>query len=133
MKKIITIFIVFFALPASFAWGQDNAKLCEVYSDSYEGANQNIANIEAPGHSDDSAPRETNRQLQTLNERIVQMILIQQMEAHGCKIPKMISSGVGYIIEAQECYLERLKGSFDSEECDTNNWKSILQDLEHFK
>ena len=107
--------------------------LCDVYNNVYEGANKTIASVEAEGTFDNSAPRETNRQLKVLNERILQLIVIQQMHAHGCKIPKTTSSGVGYTVDATKCSTERIMGNIGAPECDQTNWKSILDDLEHFQ
>lgn len=105
--------------------------LCEVYDRTYDGANKSIASIEAEGISDNSAPRESNRQLKILNERVQQLIVVQQMQAYGCKVPKATSSGVGYMIHAVECSTEQIKGNFNSITCDRSNWKSILDEVEH--
>ncbi len=129
MNKIIMTVIVFFTLPISFGWAADNAKLCEAYNNTYTEANKNLAMITADGISDNSAPRETNRQLETLNQRTLQLMLIQQMEAHGCRVPKLISTGGGYLGNALACSLK----SYDSPECDRQKWKSSRDDLEHFK
>lgn len=100
--------------------------LCGVYDSVYEGANKTIASVKAGGTFDNSAPRESNRELKVLNERILQLMVIQQMQAHGCQIPKTTSSGVGYMIDALKCATERIKGNVNASECDQRNWKNIL-------
>ena len=107
--------------------------LCDVYDNFWDGANKTMASVEAEGTFDDSAPRESMRQLKVLNERILQLIVIHQMQAHGCQTPKTISSGIGYMIDAARCETERSKGNVGAPECDQANWKSILGDLEHFR
>lgn len=107
--------------------------LCSFYDNVYEGANKTIASIEAEGPPDNSAPRGTNRHLMVLNERILQLMVIQQMLAHGCQIPKTTSSGDGYFKDAFECETERIRGNIGAPACDQNNWKSIFDDLEHFQ
>ncbi len=92
----------------------------------YEGGNKDIAMIEVEGFSDDSAPRESNRQLQMLNVRLNQLIALQLMEVHKCPSPKHTSSGIAYSIQALQCQTEKIKGNYTSEKCDTSKWKSIL-------
>ncbi|MBC6437096.1 MAG: hypothetical protein GDA52_02900 [Rhodobacteraceae bacterium] len=103
------------------AWGADET-LCEVYANTYDGANQTMASIEAGGIFDDSAPRETMRQLQMLNERLLQLLLMQQMEYHGCDLPKIPSGAIGYMVDAMKCANERLLGNGESPECDREEW-----------
>lgn len=127
----ISIFVI-----ASFSYASEmplQEALCEVYNKTYRGANKAIASTEAEGLGDNSAPRESNRQLRILNERIQQLIVIQQMHAHGCTVPKVISSGIGYKIHAMECQLEIITGNANATECDKSNWISVLESLEHFQ
>ena len=105
-------------------------KLCEVYAGEYDGANREMARIVAEGILDNSAPRETARQLELLNERLLQLITMQQMEFHGCDLPKIPSGSAGYFISALNC---KTKGEIGSPECDTGKWKSTLGHLEHFQ
>ena len=86
------------AVSPTVAKSQDTSprqRLCEVYGNLYDGANQKLAAIDAEGTGDDSAPRETNRQTRMLNRRIFQLVLIFQMQAHDCDIPKLPGSGTG--------------------------------------
>lgn len=118
---VITTFVDF------SAHASDNAleeKLCEVYNSHYEGANKTMASIITEGAFDDSVPRDLSRQIRLLNERVVQLILIQQMQAHGCRIPKSISGGYGYFIDATQCRLQQLQGNSDAVQCDQSKWQS---------
>lgn len=136
-KAAVTILIAIVGLcSSSFA---DTSKksssltLCEAYNNTYEGANKSMASIKAEGYGDNSAIRATTRHLRMLNERMLQVIVIQQMKAHGCSIPKITSGGVGYLTHALECQTEKIKGRVASPECDTSKWKNILSDLKHFQ
>ena len=88
----LALSIAVFVSP-TVARSQDTSpqqRLCEV-----DGANKELAAIGVEGIFDDSAPRETNRQTRMLNQRIFQLVLIFQMQAHDCDIPKLPSSGTG--------------------------------------
>lgn len=86
------------------------------------------------GIGDDSAPRETYRQLQLLNERILQLITLQQMNVHGCDIPKKASSEIEYLFPAMKCRGILIEGGSEySPECDSSKWKSSFENAEHFK
>ena len=108
-------------------------RLCEVYGNLYDGANQELAAIHVEGISDDSAHRETNRQTRMLNQRIYQLILIFQMQAHKCDIPKLPSDGIGYMVDAVECQTEWIKGNSEHPECDRSKWTDITKNLDHFR
>ena len=118
--------VVFFSQPV---FADSNGKsqqrtLCGVYDNIYESANKNMASIFSEGIIDDSAPRETNRQLRILNERMLQIIVLFQMQAHGCAIQKMPSIIAGYVLQAAKCQTEMSKGNFDSPKCDRDSWEN---------
>ena len=124
------------AVSPTVARSQDTSprqRLCEVYGNLYDGANQKLAAIDAEGTGDDSAPRETNRQTRMLNQRIFQLILIFQMQAHDCDIPKLPSSGTGYTINAMQCRTELMRGNSGRPECDRTKWIDTRKNLDHFR
>ena len=124
------------AVSPTVAKSQDTSprqRLCEVYGDLYDGANKELAEIDVEGIGDDSAHRETNRQTRMLNQRIFQLILIFQIQAHDCDIPKLPSSGTGYTINAMECRTELMRGNSGRPECDRSEWTDIGKNLDHFR
>lgn len=140
-NRLLSI-VLFFALSASVfvsstvAKSQDmlpRQRLCEVYGNLYDGANKELAAIEVEGIGDDSAHRETNRQTRMLNQRIFQFILIFQMQAHECDIPKLPSGGMGYMVDAVECQTELIRGNSGRPECDQSKWTDTRNNLEHFR
>ena len=131
-RNIFALAVLSMAIFYTAAWAADE-KLCEVYVGEYDGANKEMALIEVGGIADNSAPRETNRQLALLNERLLQLITMQQMEFHGCDLPKIPSGRTGYVVDAFICQGARVGGEIDSPECDTGKWKNILGDAEHFQ
>ena len=108
-------------------------RLCDVYGNLYDGGNKELAAIAAEGIFDDSAPHETNRQTRALNQRIFQLILIFQMQAHECDIPKLPSSEIGYMADASECQTHLTFGPSEHPDCDRSKWIGILSNLEHFR
>lgn len=108
-------------------------RLCEVFENLYDGANKQLGAIFVEGFSDDSAPRETNRQIRMLNQRLFQLILIFQMQAYECDVPKHPSDGMGYYVDAMECSTERIKGNLEHPECDRSEWTDTRDNLDHFR
>lgn len=133
MRRNIFALTAFVVMPFSTAAQDVDERLCETYARLYDGANQEIASIKATGIFDDSAPRETVRQLQTLDQRLRQFITMQQMEFYGCDLPKMPSDSIQYYSDALACELEGRRGRTNSPECDRGEWKNSLSDLEHFR
>ena len=95
---------------------------CAFYENAYISSNKHLSSIWADGIADDSAPRETNRQLRALNARMEQLIVIQQMQSIGCKLPEQISSVGHYLSPALDCATATLRGNSESPKCDRNTW-----------
>ena len=92
--------------------------LCRIYANVYDDSNKELSSVHAQGLFDDSAPRATYRELQALNAKTTQLIVLQQMEAYGCDIPKEVSSHIHYQAPAMACHI----GGYDSERCDKDTW-----------
>ena len=110
MPYLVVLFLSFFLLgtSASHALFEDK-ELCKIYENIFIGGNKSIAQISVDGVGDNSAVRENSRQLKALNERIVQLITIEQMKAHNCKIPKTTSREGHFLAEALECSTAKTK------------------------
>ena len=137
MKKITNIFFIpaaavgsglllyFFAVGlldgSAMAQKVDN---CAFYEKVYISGNKQLSSIFVEGIGDDSAPRETSRQLRALNVRMEQLIVIQQMQSIGCKLPEQISSISHYLSPALDCGNARLRGNSESPKCDRDTWVS---------
>jgi len=127
MFATITIFGV--GMPPIAAYG--DTLLCQEYERLYTEANKNLASIYVRGWGDDSAPRESSRQLEMLNERIFQLLLVEQMQSHGCSIPKKPSTFSEFLSSAFAC-------QFSSKEdrkakCDSDGWSSTYDGAEIYK
>ena len=112
---LISFFVVGLNKPAM---AQEIDK-CTFYENAYVNGNKQLSMISAKGFLDNSAPRETNRQLQALNEKIGQLIIIQQMQDIGCNLPEQTSSADYYGAIALAC---TLGNKSKSPECDPETW-----------
>ena len=95
---------------------------CANFAHVYEESNKAIGAIFAGSLGDTSAPRQTNRELEIINERLQQLIVLQQMRAYGCRFPTETSGGGAYLMKAVECETAMLKGRRDAPECDRDKW-----------
>ncbi|HWA89219.1 MAG TPA: hypothetical protein VG889_04245 [Rhizomicrobium sp.] len=87
----------------------------------YDTSNRKIAQIRADGVLDNSAPRETNRQLKELNERQEQLVVLELMRMRNCPAP-LHGGPAPYMTSAMECALETEKGNYKAEICDISKW-----------
>ena len=95
---------------------------CAKFAQAYEASNKTIGASFAQSLGDSSAPRQTNRELEVINQRLRQLIVLQQMRAYGCRFPTEISDGGAYLMQALKCQSEMLKGRRDAPECDRDKW-----------
>ena len=95
---------------------------CANFAHVYEESNKAIGASVARSLSDNSAPRQTNRELEIINERLQQLIVLQQMRAYGCRFPTETSGGGAYLMKALECETAMLRGRQDAPECDRDKW-----------
>ena len=134
IMKNLNLFLLFWGIVLmSFGTSAASSKLCGLYDKAYDDANKELSAIDAEGIFDNSAYRETNRQLRMLNERIRQSMTFMQMTHYGCELPKKSSGALEYTAGAAECKAEKSKGKPDSPKCDRSKWKSLLEDIELFK
>lgn len=115
--------VVLICLSVNQSIAQDKT-LCETYDDKYKYNIKEMALIHfADGYGDDSAPRATNRELKQIHIQLNQLILLQQMNAYGCDIPKMPSDRNLYFLEGFECGIKQSKGDAQSKKCDLLTWE----------
>ncbi len=117
MKVILPIIIFMFSMAITNA--QD---VYEDFEKSIEHSLKWIALYNAEGMAEDSAPRETNRQLKINNEYFKIMIQLQLMEMNNCKPIRNSLNSNKYFFDALKCVTEKLKGNNNSPACDVDNW-----------
>lgn len=117
MKNLILAIAITFSASTIFS-----QTLCEECEKSIDHSLKLIASYYADGIADDSAPRETSRQLKMNNEYFKIMINLQLMESNNCKPINHTLNYTKYLKDAIECATQKLMGNYDSPECDINSW-----------
>ena len=120
MTRILLLTLLGVACLLSAARADEAA--CAKFTQAYEASNKAIGASIAQSLGDSSAPRQTNRELEIINERLRQLIVLQQMHAYGCRFPTETSGGGAYLMQAIKCQTEMLKGRRDAPECDRDKW-----------
>lgn len=77
----------------------------------------------AEGVGDNSAPRETNRQIETSNSLAQGSMIITLMQARHCTPPDHAPSIKRYFSPALTCSTDRLKAE-DPASCKMDNWQA---------
>lgn len=110
---------VAFAAPAPAA----TSGACSKLSADFDQAEKALAMTFAEGVGDDSAVRETSRQIESSNFISSAGIAVNLMEAHHCVLPDHAPSTARYLSAALTCVTDRLKnGSSDTPSCKMDSW-----------
>jgi len=97
---------------------------CASLNSQFESSNKELSYLNTSGLTDDSAPRETNRQLKAVNERLAQSMVLDRMIQAKCALPSQLSDDVYYWKPAFDCAMAR--GDADiKEKCDRSKWTPI--------
>ncbi len=120
------------ARPATISTSA-SSPTCAQLGQRFVSSNKTQAALFAEGFGDNSAARETNRQLKIQNERLSQQMTLQVMIAKSCSIPTEESSELLYMIPALGCATKRLTQSSgvtigtppEPEECDRSKWQPL--------
>jgi hypothetical protein len=76
----------------------------------------------AEGVGDDSAPRETYRQIKSSNSLAQANMAVELMEAHHCALPDHVASVKRYFSPALTCSTDRLKTE-QPDSCKMESWQ----------
>ncbi len=101
---------------------------CAKFLDDFDRADREIANISASGFGDDSAPRETNRQMRTVVQSLNKSMTLQLLLAHKCPVLPEVADGSGdYSFSALACRTEQIRVGITKasymKECSVRDWK----------
>ena len=117
-----TLLLTLFGVACLLSAASANESACEKFTQTYDASNKAISASIVRGIGDDSAPRQANREMEMINERLQQLIVLQLMQAYECQFPTEASDGSAYLVPALECNLKRLTGHPDAPECERDNW-----------
>jgi hypothetical protein len=105
------------------AKGQTSAPdRCARLLDAYELAEKQKSYWSWAGVGDNSAFRETNRNMAILNENITQMMLIEMMGRANCRMPENLPSTNRYWRAAADCVQARGEEAM-RQACNRANWR----------
>jgi hypothetical protein len=102
--------------------------ICPSLAREYDGIEKSLASTYAEGIGDDSAPRETNRQVENSNDLMRASMVLTLMQAHHCSLPDHSPSAIRYLSPALSCATDRLKGVSQPPSCDQSTWQPISAD-----
>jgi hypothetical protein len=97
--------------------------VCSKLAADYDQIDKALALTYAEGVGDNSAPRETNRQIESANYLARGSMTLTLMQAHHCAMPDHASSDSRYISAALNCATDMLKSSADAPSCKMDTWQ----------
>lgn len=117
-----------FALPSSSiaapaAAPAAAAGVCSKLAADYDQIDKALALTFAEGVGDNSAPRETNRQIENANYLSRASMMLTLMAAHHCSMPDHAPSDARYMTPALTCATDMIKTGADAPSCKTDNWQ----------
>jgi hypothetical protein len=119
-------YLCFAALTATSlsAWGQATTLDCQAFESSIEQSSKQAALLMASGAADNSAARETNRNLEISHKLQVINLNLQLQIANKCPVRKTPINPDVYYGQALICTLDRMKGEKSPASCELGNWKA---------
>ena len=117
----VILLAAFFVSVSFYAFAEDD--VCADLTNFHSDRSKEISSIFTRGIMDDSAHRETNRQLQIANQYLLQLMALYHMQAHDCILPTTITTGLDYLSDALKCDRALLAGDgAKAPECDRSQW-----------
>lgn len=102
---------------------------CVTLANDYRRHEMNLADIDAEGVGDNSAPRATLREMRTANELTLANMTLQLMQAHRCALPDREPSGAAYSLAALQCRNAMMRMSPGQRdlpaECNRGGWERL--------
>lgn len=102
------------------------SSICNNLTKDWVWSEKTLAQLSIDGVGDNSAPRETNRQLRILNRTLQKQMTLQLMLANHCSsLPDQADISGDYMVNALECETALLRRSNDDlpGECDKSKWQ----------
>ena len=99
--------------------------LCPGLAFQWDNIEKDLAEREAEGFTDNSAPRATLREMKNANDLTKAQLLFAMMQAGRCPLPDTPPNYIVYFSDALKCGTARLRGTKDAPECDRKTWKKL--------
>lgn len=117
-----------FALQATAAPAVTATSTCTILTNQWRGIEQDLAEDNAEGLSDNSAPRATLRAQRETNHLLRSQMLLGMMKDNKCAQPKSPPSYVTYMLPALTCRTDMLKNYAAKElpaSCKKDTWQPL--------
>ncbi len=111
------------ALVVLLIAGDATAADCAALLQKYTMMTKRVAMEGADGVGDNSAPRETMRQLKIVNLNLMRQMNLDMMIAGKCPLPTNPVGDGEYLVNALECSTKITQGDHKAKECVMENWK----------
>jgi hypothetical protein len=100
---------------------------CASLAMDYDQVEKSLALTYAEGVGDDSAPRETNRQMKYANDLSRASMMLTLMEARHCALPDHAPSYLRYLSPALSCAKDRITSAIGDEtpSCKMESWQPM--------
>jgi hypothetical protein len=124
-KVAVSTFLVWMGMTCAPAVRAQGNALCSQLDSHIRQEQKLIASETAQGFGDNSAPRETSRQLRISNSWAAISVAMLNMQANRCPALGRDVSDVAYLIPAMNCATDRMRASPSSrpESCNLENWQ----------
>lgn len=122
MKRTVLLRGFLCAAAITLCAGEGFAADCKALLDQYIVQTKRLASEKADGVGDNSAPRETMRQLKILNLNMMRQMNLDMMIAGKCLLPDKPASDFNYSINALQCATKIVQGNYNAPECDYSAW-----------
>lgn len=91
----------------------------------WDSIEKELAERQAEGLVDNSAPRATLREMQNSNDLSRAQMILTMMQSGRCSLPDSPPRYIVYFSNALACQTARIKGTKDAPECVRSSWKKI--------
>jgi hypothetical protein len=129
MVRCFGVVLVFFSLTCNAAdtKSQPPAGGCDNLAAAVESGAKELSFIRVDGAADNSAARESNRQLQKVVATNLMQMNLSLMQANRCNLPRVPFSDSSYYLSALSCSTALLKSQLNQvsdspAECDRSKW-----------
>lgn len=126
-KAVLPMAVFFFAAHTALAAPAPKA-ICVDLAKSIDASAKEMSKAEMSGFGDDSAPRETNRQLEINNQLLLIQMNLSLMSQYRCQLPRHSIQVNDYMVNALSCRTAQMGGDYKSPKCDLATW---VRDADH--
>jgi hypothetical protein len=123
----IAIMLPYSAIAATPTTEPTMSGRCSKLKSQWKSIEQEMADREAEGITDNSAPRATLRATEDSNDLAKAQIILTLSQAYKCPLPPSAPSYINFFSNALSCRTDVMKGASNSPKCDRSSWKPLAE------